>query len=375
MHKTGISLYFPMINGYFTLLLQGGIMKKLNLDKVKLQKKLNISFLKKNLKIANAEKVFRNNSIKLYAKTLRIPGVVSLYKSNLRSEILNVIDEISCADKHLKPVLLDFSAVTSLDAASTSYFVQNINKHSSVKLVGRAPKNKVIHSMITRLNINKRLKIKDNFCVKSKVNKWYIAKGTKTDLIGEYDVIENVLLEKFGGDNEDFYIINEAIAEAVNNVVDHAYVAGDIHREWLVFLGIDSEKCSVVISDLGRTIPDSVPAKITDQGKHIFQQLLKLDLSDWAKIDDASRIQIASNFRRSATELKHRGKGFANMMEVCKQVPNSELYVYSRNGLWWMKQGRKDFKKTYKTPINGTIIYWDIPLNQSLIGQPSFITA
>lgn len=350
-------------------------MKKLNLDKVKFQKKENICFLKKSLRATNADKVFRKKSIRLYSKILTIPNVVGIYKSDLRSKILSIIDGIENSDTAEKPILLDFRAVTSLDAASTSYFVHSLNKLSATRLVGRAPKSQVVHSMLTKLNINKRLKLKDNYCVKSKVNKWYIARGTNSDLVGSYDVIEKALLENFGDQNEDFYIINEAISEAINNVVDHAYNKDDIHQEWLIFLGIDNKKCSVVISDLGQTIPVSVPRKITDQGRAVLSQLLSLDLTEWGKIDDANRIQLASNFRKSATELKHRGKGFANMMEVCKQVPDSELYVYSRRGLWRMKRGQNDYKKTYKTPINGTIIYWDIPLNQSLMGQSSFITA
>lgn len=350
-------------------------MKKLNLDKITIQKKANISFLKRNLKAINAEKVFRKKSIRLYAKVLRIPDTVAIYKSDYRRQILNIINELKTADTSEKPVLLDFRPVTDLDAASTSYFVHSLNKLSTTRLVGRAPKNKMIHSMLTKLGINKRLKIKDNFCVKTKVNKWYIARGATSDLVGGYDVIENALLDKFGDENEDFYIINEAISEAINNVVDHAYEKNDAHQEWLIFLGIDNEKCCVVISDLGQTIPVSVPRNMTDQGKAVLEQLFNFEFNDWGKIDDANRIQLASHFRKSATELKHRGKGFANMMEVCKQVPDSELYVYSRNGLWRMKRGQKDYKKTYKSPINGTIIYWDIPLNQSLIGQSSSVNA
>jgi len=344
-------------------------LKKINTEKIKYQKKINLKNLHRNIKFNNLRKVFLRLSIQRYSEVLSFTGELAIFMPEKRAEIIKNIDKIIGWKKSDKPLFLDFSNLRLLDAASTSYFVHNLNKFCNVELRGKASRKNVVRSMFTKLEVHKRLGLTRSFCNQSKVNKWCIARGTNSDLTNGYEIIENALKEYFSDDNEEFYIINEAISEAINNVVDHAYEENDTHKEWLAFVAIDSQKCSVVISDLGKTIPVSVPRNLTDKGKVALEQLFKMDLTSWGKIDDARRIQLASSFRKTATELKHRGKGFANMMEVCKQVPGSELFVYSRKGLWMMKNGCSDIKKVFNGAINGTIIYWDIPLNQSLMGN------
>lgn len=346
-------------------------MKKIETEKIQLQKKINLKTLRFNRKVNNLKKKFKRQAWKKYSGILNFTGELAIYKPANRSELLENISAIKKWNVEQKPLYLDFSKLTSLDACSTSLFVHNLNKYQNVKMKGKPSKKNVVRAMLTKLGVHRKLGLKKYFCNQSKVNKWCIARGTNSDLTNGYEVIEKVLMDHFSTDNEEFYIINEAISEAINNVVDHAYDSDEIHKEWLAFVAIDETKCSVVISDLGKTIPVSVPRNVKDKSKVVLSQLLKLDLSDWGRINDAQRIQLASSFRKTATELKHRGKGFANMMEVCKQVAGSELYVYSRKGLWTMTDnGKKNHNQVFNKSINGTIIYWDIPLNQSLMGNP-----
>lgn len=346
-------------------------MKKINTEKIILQKRKNIKIFRINIKYRNELKLLKSKVRRFYSEILWFTGPLAIYKADKRAELTDNIKKIKDWLPSNKPLFLDFSKLTSLDACSTSLFVHNLNKYKNVKLKGKVSRKNVVRAMFTKLGVHSKVGLKKYFCNQSKVNKWCIARGTNSDLTQGYEVIENLLIEHFSLDNEDFYIINEAISEAINNVVDHAYDANETHKEWLTFVAIDDKQCSVVISDLGKTIPFSVPRNLKDKSKAALSQLFKLDLEDWGRIDDAKRIQLASNFRKTATELKHRGKGFANMMEVCKQVVGSELYVYSRKGLWAMKNnGKKHHNEVFKTPINGTIIYWDIPLNQSLMANP-----
>ncbi|MEO4109706.1 ATP-binding protein [Acinetobacter pittii] len=345
-------------------------MKRLNTEKIILQKKKNLKILRVNLKIKNQKKFFKRTAKKIYSEILNFTGQLAIFKAVNRAELLDNIKKIQNWTINDKPLYLDFSKLTRLDACSTSLFVHNLNKYQNVNMKGKASKKNVVRSMLTKLGVHQKLGLKNYYCNQAKVNKWCIAKGTNSDLTNGYEVIENVLMDHFSLENEEFYIINEAISEAINNVVDHAYEFGDSHKEWLAFVAIDEKKCSVVISDLGKTIPVSVPRNVKDKSRAALAQLLKLDLKDWGRINDAQRIQLASSFRKTATELKHRGKGFANMMEVCKQVAGSELYVYSRKGLWAMtNNGKKHHSQVFNRPINGTIIYWDIPLNRSLMGN------
>ena len=62
------------------------------------------------------------------------------------------------------------------------------------------------------------------------------------------------------------------------------------------------------------------------------------------------------------------------MLEVCKNVKNSTLIVYSRKGIW-MSNGQ-DYKKmvNYKDKIDGTIIFWKLPLNSPAAKQSTSST-
>lgn len=350
-------------------------MKKPILKKNLRQKRNGVFVLKRNLRARNLEIQFKNLSKNGFLRSFKLPENIFLYKKSFRRDLIKILDFLSYQTKDSDPVLLDFKNVKKLDAASTNYFVHNLNKLSYVPIKGRSSDSKTVRSMFTRLKIDKRLGLKSHYCDYTKVNKWHIARGTTSDLEGGYDVIENALIEKFGIENEDFYIINEAISEAINNVVDHAYDADSVHKEWLIFLAVEGDVCSVVISDLGQTIPVSVPKKVDDHLKNSLIKILKLDFLNLHEIDDAKLIEIASIYRRTSTHAKHRGKGFSNMMAVCSQVPNSQLYVYSRNGLWMMGHNKQQKLTNYNSTVNGTIIYWSIPLKGPLMVDTSTMAA
>lgn len=344
-------------------------MKKPNKKIILKQKRINIYQLRKNIRNRNLESAFLEWARKHCQLTISLPKNIFLYEAGIRGQLLSSLKKIQKISNPQKPILLDFKKVKKLDAVSTNYFVHMLHKHSDLPMTGRVSNSNIVRSMFTKLNVHKTLGLPEYYCKHQKVNKWLMARGTSSDLTSEYDVIEKALLEKFG-ENEDFYVINEAIGEAVNNVIDHAYNQNDIHREWLIFLAIENNECNVVISDLGKTIPVSLPETVKDSIEagiqNIFTVVQNFSVDEWKNIDDAKRIQLASLYRRTETKDKHRGKGFDNMMEVCKQVPEAQLYVYSRKGLWMMKHGKEDKMQSFKTSTKGTIIYWSIPISESL---------
>lgn len=220
--------------------------------------------------------------------------------------------------------------------------------------------------MLTKLNIYNRLKIKNVESTHDLVDRWYTFTGENADFGDEYDPIEEVLKEKFGEDSETFDVINTAICEAVINVVNHAYEIDEEYKKWKLFLSIKPDRCYVVISDLGKTIPKSIPTKINDITLKSF-----FNLDSWLHLTDQEKIEIASNYQRTSTNLANRGKGFQDMKQVCEQVDGSIMMVHSRQGYWakgYSKIARQLEKKSnYNTSVNGTIISWLIPLNDSSI--------
>lgn len=97
-----------------------------------------------------------------------------------------------------------------------------------------------------------------------------------------------------------------------------------------------------VISDLGQSIPTSIPTKITDgMLKRVF------NFTSWGDIDDAEKIEIATQYQRTSTQLAYRGKGFQDMKAVCDQIDGAIMAVHSKCGYWakQTKNGSERFKK------------------------------
>jgi hypothetical protein len=206
--------------------------------------------------------------------------------------------------------------------------------------------------MLTKLQMNERLGLQPCYSNHELVN-WYTFKGTDLTFGRAYDEIEKILEEKL--DDQTFLIVNDAISEAVSNVLNHAYDKSERYLGWKVSLKVSNEHLCLVITDLGKSIPATVPDKLDDQLMNRLSNLF--DFTNILGIDDAQLIDIASEFRRSSTLQKHRGKGFGDMLEVCKNVKGSTLIVYSRKGIW-SSDGQK-YKKmeNFNNEINGTIIF------------------
>lgn len=300
-------------------------------------------------------------------KSIVFPHALSFQDAKCRKILLKAINRIR-SHQHLKsdePLYFDFNKVGLLIAPATIYFSHVLEQFPSRKILSRASKkSNIVRAMFTKLGIHKHLGLQSCFSNHDMVD-WLTFSGTDLTFGKDYDEIEEVLAEKL--DEETFLIVNDAISEAVSNVLNHAYETHQRYLGWKVSLRVTEEYLSLAITDLGKSIPVTVPDRIDD---HIINRLSNiLNKNNLLGMDDAQLIDIASEFRRSNTKERHRGKGFGDMLEVCKNVKNSTLIVYSRKGIW-MSNGQ-DYKKmiNYKDEIDGTIIFWKLPLNSPLAIQ------
>lgn len=331
-------------------------MKKPNLDAIELQIKSNIRSRHKFKGKPNSQKESYTN--------YSMPDCFDLSNKQYRQESLRAINAIHTHKNSKARPYFDFAKVKVLMPMATIYFKQLLEKYDDVKCRGRAPTHPVVSGMLSKLNISQRLGFKTLKSTHSLVERWYFFSGENTDLGDEYDEIENVLIEKFGEESETFDVINTAIGEAVINVVNHAYKPDDTYKKWYLFLSITSDKCSVVISDLGQTIPNTIPLKISD---NVLARVF--NVSSWASLKDDAKIEIATQYQKTATKLPNRGKGFQDMQAVCDEVTGSTMMVHSRLGYWAKKNGTtvRYKKQNYKSYVNGTIISWVLPLDNSSI--------
>lgn len=330
-------------------------MKKPNKDLIKLQ-------IRRNIKARNQPNSCKN--IIYTYENYNFTKHIDIHNSSNRALTIRAVNSLKSYNSTKIRPFFDFSKVKTLSPMAMIYFKQILEKHDTVVCKGRPSSNSVVAGMLSKLNISKRMGFKELQTNHLLVDKWYFFSGENTDLGAGYDEIENVLKEKFGEDSETFDVINTAIGEAIINVVNHAYLETDMYKKWYLFLSITPDKCNVVISDLGQTIPNSIPTKISD---NLLERIF--NFKSWGEIGDDSKIEIATQYQKTATELPNRGKGFQDMKAVCDEIKGSTMMIHSKGGYWAKKNDEKErFKKqNYKSIVNGTIVSWILPLKNSTI--------
>lgn len=299
------------------------------------------------------------------SKSIVFPHALSFQDAKCRTTLLNAIHKIRYQQDLDEPLYFDFNKLALLFAPATIYFSHILEQFPQRKILSRASnKSNIVRAMFTKLGIHEHLGLQPCYSNHDMVD-WYTFSGTDLTFGNDYDEIEEILEQRL--DEETFLIVNDAISEAVSNVLNHAYDRHERSLGWKVSLKVTEEYLSLAITDLGKSIPVTVPDRIDD---HMINRLSNVfNTSNFLGMDDAQLIDIASEFRRSNTEEKHRGKGFGDMLEVCKNVQNSTLIVYSRKGIW--SSDGQNYKKmvNYKDKIDGTIIFWKLPLNSPVARQ------
>lgn len=330
-------------------------------------KKIDFHWIELQIKreIKKRHKAKKKNGSNFSYTTTSMGECVDIHNAIYRTPLLEAIEILQDLKGSSKRPYFDFSKTKVLTPMAMIYFKQILEKYPEITCRGRTSPHSVVSGMLSKLGIASRLGFKGVKTKHSLVEKWYSFSGENTDLGDEYDEIEGVLKDKFGEDSETFDVINTAIGEAIINVVNHAYTQDERYKKWYLFLSITPDRCNVVISDLGQSIPTSIPTKITDSVlKRVF------NFTSWGGLDDAEKIVIATQYQRTSTQLAYRGKGFQDMKAVCDQIDGATMAVHSKRG-YWAKQTRdgseKIKKQNYRTAINGTIISWLLPLDNSTI--------
>lgn len=290
-----------------------------------------------------ARMVFITNKAHLNAC---MPSIICVSTPHDRTRLLDVISQMT-KYRH-KSHFLDFKNTDMLHPNGAIYFLHHLDKYSSIKLKGRSSSNTTVKAMLSKLNVHARLGLPLYNKTHPMIDNWHIFKGDKAEFNEGYLPVEKKLKECLG-ETELFFKLNEAISEAVINAVSHGYEHGAKYKTWILFLAVLKDTCHVVISDLGVTIPYSIPFTL--------QNKIRRPLTFWNNKGDADRIEEATIWRKTATNKSYRGKGFDNILSVCEEQKDARITVLSRYGGW----SSQNQKQTYHEPINGTIITWSVP--------------
>lgn len=311
----------------------------------------------------------RHNGTKTYVSKIKneyiycpVPENFCLKNRQSRKKVLGVVQSIQKLTKLSHSLFLDFSSIRVLNCIAVAHFMQVLNKNESkLNMIGAKPsKDPVVKAMLSKLGIHKQLRLPNFNKSHHLVDKWYFCWGDTVDFDERYDEIENALIDNFGKDSKAHQTINNAISEAVANVINHAYKPNDVYKKWLLFFCIDKKDnhCTIVVSDLGKTIPKTIPKTMLDQLKN---NIVNLNLST---MKDADLIELATKYKKTQTKVPYRGKGFDDMQLVCNAIEGATMSVFSRQGYFLHKQTKFELieKENFSEKLQGTIIAWSIPL-------------
>jgi len=168
----------------------------------------------------------------------------------------------------------------------------------------------------------------------------------------------------------DHTVIYDAILEAMQNVVHHAYQDPDprkldrIDGAWWWTAAYDEKTADlqIVFLDQGAGIPIRLPN--TEAGRFAvdFMKLLGIE-------NDGVRIRAALEYRRSSYGSRAgRGRGFNDIMRLVDAAPGSWLRVLSGSGECMYRQGMEIEATAHAAGMVGTIVQWNLHIGPELTG-------
>ncbi|CAA0111793.1 Uncharacterised protein [BD1-7 clade bacterium] len=194
------------------------------------------------------------------------------------------------------------------------------------------------------------------------VKGWYIYRGTDVDFGDEYEEFDSFLKDCLK-DEDKHFAISTGISEAVTNVKQHAYDSGE-PKLWWAFAKRDEETdvLAVIICDAGISIPTSFENFVEINFWNVKDLLRHLGYSGARK--DGDILQAALELGQSNTGLPYRGKGLPQIRDISKQIPGTDLKIFSRKAIYSLVDGEEK-RTSRRKSIDGTIIHWNVPLASS----------
>lgn len=158
-----------------------------------------------------------------------------------------------------------------------------------------------------------------------------------------------------------------ALSEAMTNVVQHAYnKESDVNhpnlknRWWLSgSFNNDNRVMTVLLYDHGVGIPKTLPSKPFWSDIENFIKEKNYKLTNKGRL-----IQAAVEMGRSKTKLKHRGKGFRQILKFSTDSRFGKLYIVSRDGEYLFNEDCDVITRSCPVELGGTFIRWEIKLQE-----------
>ncbi|ATO18300.1 hypothetical protein BS636_00720 [Acinetobacter sp. LoGeW2-3] len=339
-------------------------------------------------------KIERQRLLKFYnlleVYTLFAPQVFNLSNREYRNKFLKFIEDLrSKCLKNKVLIEIDFTKTNEMQAEATLYFLAELDTLISltankIKLI--FSKKDIVNQVLCQTGILKLLKINKKFDKNkfaASVKCWEYASGDNAEVTESAKGIVKDVGSLFGDSISYTRGLYKVITEAMVNSYHHAYQAErfldkkiqSLKKWWLFSKEVDGV-LTVCICDLGIGIPRSIKTVNQDVKKDWLNRLVTY-VQELRKQynEDSALIKAAIEIGETRTKLPNRGKGLSQIINELEKIPGSEVSVaiLSNNGGYIKKQsGRvKDVLIPFDTSLNGTLITWQVRLNNSNVSEIS----
>lgn len=297
---------------------------------------------------------------KLRRVVIRAPEELNITSKRHRGAFLSFLDQVDQALTTHERVHLNFNSVKLAFPCGTLLFRAKLDtwiaKYPN-KLVGRYPTDPVVEELFQHIGVLGLLNLphRKNAITHDQVVHWHFHSGAVMDP-ALYKDLTLSLRDRIVHPQRELFA--DCLNEAVYNTVNHAYdfevkgLPDPRLRKWWMFSQVKSGLVTVVILDLGVSIPRSL--------------LQKPEWKDYARLRkrDGQLIEAAACSTRTSTRLPHRGKGLPEMLEFSENLAAGGLRILSRFGVFSFDASTKIMlRDKYYQAIPGTLVMWQIPIS------------
>ncbi|MGR2706609.1 hypothetical protein B7453_07580 [Pseudomonas sp. IB20] len=306
-------------------------------------------------------------------RKIKFSGVITLASASDRQLLINSVEQMKAhaSDPFVKKIILDFSAIKSLNSCGTLFLAAQIERilnsaEFSVVVEATYPNNTTVEQMfqhmglLEKLGLSSRVKKLDS----SDVTPWLYVSGYEGDLESVAEKLPRILVESTNLTLR--MALLSGMAEAVANSSEHAYdedaggaETGRERQKWWLFARQVDEYILVVICDLGLGIPGTLEANWKEELAAILKTRTGM------KRKDHKMIELAFTVGKSSTNEKHRGKGLKDILKVVKEQHVGAISIYSNKGSYSIDNiAGTRYSGDDKSSIGGTIIQWKVPIEE-----------
>lgn len=303
-------------------------------------------------------------------KPLVLPKIFSLSSNYIETaEVISSIRE--CIFENNNSVMLHFENVEVVEPAASLALVSEIHRVHS--LVGRSyisgtyPRSRSVYLSLCDMGFFSLLKIIE------------ISDAPREESAEEYPIylrfisdnrVYPEIIDRFVSILEKYIMAMNALArerlvaaivEATSNALDHAYPQPQPryampNRWWMSsWVSVAAKEVTIAFFDQGVGIPSTLDPTAYESIRAALANISQLRLS--ARPSDGEMILAATEYHRSGTGSKGRGRGFADMKRFVDVCTDGELRVLSYKGTYHYIKGVESFGNE-PVALAGTLIEW-----------------